>query len=193
MTWLAIKLFFGGMLKRLSGAAGALLRWIGRNPSLAAIIALCGLSAGLWWHYSRQHARDLATIGARDTQIAEMKDAEAKAHDAQVAVLKAKEDQWAQLAKHKDQDYETELTSARDATARYIAAHRMRVSNGDGQILAGPGSTAQDHSPGIPPAMPTFSLMVEIESADVQACGDLYGYARAAHDWAMKLVETNGR
>ncbi len=44
MSWLAIKLFLGGALKRLTG----LFAVIGRYPWQTAVIVLLALSAGLW-------------------------------------------------------------------------------------------------------------------------------------------------
>ncbi len=62
-AWFAIKLLLGGWLKRLSGAATALLGSIRRNPWPSAVIALCALLAvKFWW--------DAGVIAGKDLQIA---------------------------------------------------------------------------------------------------------------------------
>lgn len=79
-------------------------------------------------------------------------------------------------ARAADKSHTKELADARSATDRYIAAHRMRPAGS----CHSPAPAAP--SAGLPQEVPTDPVMVG--SSDVRACGDLYAYALAAHQWA---------
>lgn len=91
----------------------------------------------------------------------------------------------AALAKEKDQaraadkEHADALADARDATDRFIDAHRVRPES---RLCPDPATTPT--SPGLPQEVPTG---IVVDQADVRACGDLYSYALSAHRWAVGL------
>lgn len=109
------------------------------------------------------------------------KSAEARA--AQIAVNRAAEERYADLAKDADHDHETTRIVVRDATDRHIIANGVQ----DGQCVpSGTSAPASGDSPAVPESVPAHVIL---DTADVRACGDLYAYSLAAHLWAVGLAE----
>lgn len=79
--------------------------------------------------------------------------------------------------------HEAELAGVRAATAEYIRTHRVRL---EAPIHSGTATSPADT--GVSEEVSTSSL-VAVTDSDVQACGDLYAYAIAAHDWAREIAQ----
>jgi hypothetical protein len=185
MTGLALKLFFGGLLKRIGAFLADAFRWILAHPWQAAVIALCAFSAWLWWHDSRIIAAKDRTIAAHERVIEAMK-AESLANlAAQWAQKRAVEQRYKDLADDNDERHEKELVSVRSAADRYIAAHRLRAENGSSSSQA--GSPAENLDPEIPGSVPGDPDMVAVSTDDLHRCSAAWQYAVDAHVWAMEL------
>ena len=94
---------------------------------------------------------------------------------AKTSAALAKERKKARAA---DKSHVETLADVRDATARFIAANRVRKA-GSGHCTATPAPDT-----GLPKEVPAYIVM---DQADVRACGDLYAYALDAHKWATSL------
>lgn len=149
------------------------------------IIALVAFSGAQTWRAS--HWKDEAQLCQagrkqdRDRYVQAQKDAAAVAL-AEKARIEAEHAAQAERAQH---DYDEQVDEARDATARYIADHRVRTE-GAGGSSSKSTSAASDRGAGVPSSL---STAVVVDQADVQACGDLYSYAVSAHAWAMGIAE----
>ena len=120
---------------------------------------------------------------ARD-QIAAMEVASEAARAAQQAVNDAAAARYQELAERASDDHETTRIVVRDATDRFIADNGVRP---DGQCVpSGTDSPPQGGSAAVPAAMPAQTI---VDTADVRACGDLYAYSLAAHEWARSLSQ----
>lgn len=118
MSWLAVKLFLGGALKRLLSAFG----WATKNPAQALCVLLA--ASTLWfWRADRKH------IAERDKALADVallvkaqQEAKAKQDAADLLNLKTQAEYNRQLeANH------AKLEAARgDAVREFIAARRVR-------------------------------------------------------------------
>jgi hypothetical protein len=186
MTLLAIKLFLGGMLKRLTAALSALLGWIGRRPWQAAVIALLALSALLWRgnvsrdrtiaRMTEQHAKELAQRDAAS-------DANLALAHAQVAALQAK---YNEQAKEAQDDYEAASRDADANLARYVAANRVRPDQVCRSNAPAPG---EGENPAVPPAMPSDTGMVANRESDLQALVEWTKVGVTAHNDAVRKIE----
>lgn len=184
MPWLAIKLFFGGFLKRLTGAFSALLGWIGRYPWQAACLALLLASAWLWRGWNGERAGRLADNLAADAAMKSVMDAsEANAAAAQ-AQVKAVEAKSAELAKDADHAHELALQNARTATDRFIAANRVRPGQGGSCPAPAP---AEGNDPGVPPEVPSDPL-VFVREPDLQALVEWATVGVEAHNHAVDKI-----
>lgn len=176
MTGLAIKLFLGGLLKRLLG----LFRWLVEHPLHAALIV--AVVASLWLWRGKQHAlaeRDLAR-----EEIAALINA-SKANAA--ALEKQRKDEQARydnLARTADHDHAQALAAADSLTAAYIRSHRMRAV--EGGVSAAPAITQGDGA-GVSAVAPASAIVVS--ESDINACSASYAYALSAYEWALSLAD----
>lgn len=162
MPWLAIKLFFGGMLKRLLNALGALLKWAKDNPAQAIIIALLCLSGGLWWHYSGKVADLQGQIASKQKTIDNMKAASKQAAKDQAEVNHQPAVVSGQIAEVSNEQSKSYYDEGRRAGIAYANAHRVRSGAGSGipdnPDLPGADSAAKvDDGPGEAPGMVAVS------------------------------------
>lgn len=99
--------------------------------------------------------------------------------------IRAKEQQYRNLAQEADHDAEQAHSDALAAADRYIASHRFvcpRDQGGVDRPAANPGGG----NPGVPASLPADSL-VAISDADVRACSAATAYAVEAHNWAVGI------
>ena len=166
---LAIKLFLGGLLKRLINAATALLGIVGRYPWQAACIALLCLSAWLWHGKGVEHRRYLAERGGRaaDRHAFEQAQIEAQAkQDKQDAANFASQ----QAANDEQRKDHAKLEAARgDAVARFIAPRRVRGPEASSGSPSGAGVAAVPDSPGSPVDGQPTSDLVAVKPEDIDA------------------------
>lgn len=155
---------------RIQSAAKAAFGWIGRNPLLALVVALCCLSAWLW--HGRSTARE---------ELAQHIAAEKLATGAQKRVNNAAETHYKEVANVADTKHEDMVADAFDATQRYIAEHRVQPA--DRTCKAAPAASSPDSQI---PAKPAAGAVV-VAQADVETCAADYAYARSAYDWAQSL------
>ncbi len=188
MTFLAIKLFFSGILNRLLKAAGAAISWARRNPWPSVVIVLCVALAGTWWHDSRVIAGKDRIISAQARQIDAMKRASDANHTAQLAQKEAEEQRYRNLAHDADTRHVQELASARTAAERYIATHRVRQA-GDGGGISPSSSTASGDGAqgGVGPGPET--LMAAVSDEDIQICTTNTIRLVAVREWALMLTK----
>lgn len=176
ILWLARAL---GWVRQAAGALAALAL---RYPWQAACAALLGCSVLLWrGEHAAIDQRNRARADASALTAASNRAAALAA-----AQRKADEQHYKELADHADVHYRSQLAGARDATARYIAAHRLRPG-----AVAGPGGGTAGEAQGRGAAVPGQSAaeaeLVAVSAADVDRCAADYGYAKAAFDWAASL------
>jgi hypothetical protein len=168
MTWLAIKLFFGGLLKRLTGVISTLLGWVGRYPWQAALIVALCLSGWLW--RGRQAARvEAAQWEQKFTdQKATYEKAQADALLAQIAADKGNTGTQTGINK------EVELVSVqieaarKDAVAQYARANPVRVCRqAPASAPSGAGPANVPDNPGQPDGPTEIPGMVAITRDDL--------------------------
>lgn len=182
MTWLAVKLFMGGVLKRV----GALLSWAGRNPWQALSIALLCLCGALWWHYTGKVDDLTRTVATRDATISQMKDASEANRKAQLAQKAAVEQRYREHANETDLKHAQELGSARDALARYIALHRVRqAATGGGIGPSSPASESGSASSAVGPGQD--AELAAVSADDLEICTVNSLRLKDARDWALGL------
>lgn len=168
MTWLAIKLFFGGVLKRLLGAATALFDFARRNPWKAVVIALLLALAWTWHGKSKAIEQRDAWIIAFDKQkaayIAAQKEAEAKQKAADQSNIAG------QLAAIRQQDAaHVQLEAARrDAVSEFRTAGRMRFEAAC-RSPSGAGVAPLRDNPGPPAGGQADSDLVAVKPEDIEA------------------------
>ena len=188
MTWLAIKLLFGGALKRLWGWLGSVFTFVREKPALAAIVLLAGLSGWLW--YTRGEARDQrdAAVAGRAADRTAYVQAQAEAHRLALAAKAATEARYTSLAKEADNEFQTELADARSDAERYIASHRVRpeaASRAGGKAVG--SADNRDSGGGERPGDAPF--MVAVAEADIGVCTTNTLRLEAVRDWALSLAE----
>jgi hypothetical protein len=186
MSFLAIKLFLGGALKRLLSGLRALLGIARRHPwQFALIVALCACG-WLWRGWSREEAAHLADNAKHKAELARIEQASDANLAAQIAQVKAVEAKSAAIAKESDREHSIELAAARSAADRYAARNRVRTET---VYRSAPGSTAESDSPGIPADPAPEAFMVAISRDDLDRCATSYAYAVSAHKWAGEMIE----
>lgn len=177
---LALRLLGAG--RWLKQAAAGALGLVRRYPWQAAlIVALC--LAG--WLYRGKHAVERQRDAAR-AEIAAMIDA-SKVNRA--AAEKQAHEQQAKLdtaTKDATDAYQDGLATSRDATARYIAAHRLRAGPCD---ISAAGAATEGNNPGVPADLPADPPSVAISEADLQAFVDWLQIGVAAHNQAVAKIE----
>lgn len=182
MPFLLLKLL--GIGRWLKEAATALFRAILAHPKEAAIIALCASS--LWLFRGRQAARveaarwETAFGDQKLTYERASKEAAALA----LAQVKAVEAKSAQLAKDADHAHELAQRDARDATARFAAAHRVRPNQVCRSDAPAP---AEGNDPGLPADLPPDPL-VAIREPDLQALVEWATVGIEAHNLSVDKV-----
>lgn len=181
MTWLAIKLFFGGVLKRLLGAATALFDFARRNPWQAAVIALLLALAWTWHGKSKAIEQRDAWIVAFDKQkaayIAAQKAAEAKA----IAAKLAQEAKDEQRRKDADNALKQDMLDDRRRTDAYASRMRYkapRSAPSGTDLPSTPEATSISDGPG------DFAELVGITRTDLDLCTVNSRRLQNAHDWA---------
>lgn len=172
MIWLAFRLW----TRKALGTALSVFR---AYPLQCALITSLCLSAWLWRGWHGEHA-------GRAADMARVAAAQVEADRIAQQALAETERRYRMKANEADAHYNAQLADARDATARYIASHRVRAdgSHSTGQAVA----SARGGSPGVPETVPSPDSFVAVSQSDVQACADLYVYALAAHDWALSIA-----
>jgi len=178
MTWLAIRLFMGKALERLLTA----FRWMIAHPREALLIAAV---LALFWQNRAIHSARAERDAARH-EVAAMIEA-SKANRA-AAERQAKEQQAKLDAATKDaQDaYQDGLAQSRDATARYVASHRLRKDCG----ISPAASPAQGSDPSLPTQVPADPPSVAISETDLQALIDWLQIGVAAHNQAVEKIQS---
>ena len=175
---LAIKLFLGGVFKRLSGLFGLARAY----PRETIIIALIALSALLW--RGKQHA-----FAERDAARAETAKAITAGQQALAAQIKLHDETkaaYAAKAKEANDDYAKDLAAASTAADRYANANRVRkVCVSRPSETSGP---AEDNHSAVP-EVPAAETLVAITRADFDKCTALYPYANGAYKWGVVLRE----
>ncbi len=176
-----------GVGRWLKEALGALLRWAGRNPWQALIIALCAFSGWLWLHDSRVIDGLAGKLATANKTISDMKAASEQNRLAQLAQKAKAEQRYKDIAHEADKEHAEQLADANDALARYIATHRVRAGEG-GFSIRPAGSVAEGGSAEVPASLPTDSF-VAVSDDDMHRCTAIATYALDAHNWALKLAE----
>lgn len=144
------------------------LGWLRSNP-LAALCLILALWAGVErhsahkWHDRAEQCRTASQAAA----------------EAQKALRDAETRQSKEKAVEVDKSHTVDLAAVRDATAAYIASHRVRSPR-----ISAPVAIDQASGPGLPAPVPAAVVVVE---ADVRTCADLYAYSTAAHNWAVTV------
>lgn len=183
MTWLAIKLFMGGALKRLLNGLSALFNIARSHPWHAALIASMCLSG--WLYRGKQSA--LAERDAARDETAQVIKAGQQALAAQIKLHDETKAAYAAKAKEANDDYAKDLAAASTAADRYANANRVRkvcVSR-----PAENGASAENSDPGVLEVPATETELVAISRADFDKCTALYPYANGAYKWGVVLRE----
>ncbi len=177
MIPIAIKLFLGGVFKRLSGLFGLVRAY---PLHCALIVALC-LSGWLW--RGKQSAiaeRDAARAGWAQAITAGQQAlaAQIQMHDETKAAYAAK-------AKEADREHEIELAAASDRTERFIADNGVRKACGSRAIVASAPAESPVAKSGDGPG--AASDLVAVTPADVRLCTTNSLRLKAVHDWGEGL------
>jgi hypothetical protein len=190
MTWLAIKLFLGGAIKRLTEALTALLGWAARYPWQAAVIASLCLSGWLW--RGRQAARVEAARWEQAfvDQKAAYLSAQAEAKSRQI--IRDRQELAAQtaLAAQVEQAHAANDTIRKNAVDAYARAHPVRLCRqAPASAPSGPGETSVPGDPGQPDEAPADADLVAITRTDLDHLA-----AKAMRDsewmnWADALIK----
>jgi hypothetical protein len=168
----AIKLFLGGLLKRLINAATAAFAWATASTARMLAVALCAsLLANLWLYRGKQaeHAGWVREIAER---IADRKAYEAAQIDAQAAQDKQDAANFAsqQAANDEQRKDHAKLEAARgDAVARFIAPRRVRGPEAVDRAAGGPGVAALPDNHGPPVDGQTGGDFVAVKPEDIDA------------------------
>jgi hypothetical protein len=166
-------------------ALTAILSAFTRYPLHCALIASLALSAALWTRGNRYRDKAAECAAGRVADRRAYTAAQAEAKRLAIAAREAKEAEYRAKAKESDNAKTTyTATVSRDAD-RFIAAHRMR-RQAAGSPAGSAGASPEGASPGVPFAVPGFTLVAD---ADVRACSELGAYATAAHEWSLSLGE----
>lgn len=168
MPWLAIKLFMGGLLKRLTGLLGV----VGRYPWQSACIALLCLS-GAFWHVIGKRNDTIAGLNGKIGQIVAASDENHAAQVAQVKALEAKSQQLARDNANVETQIRTVYVDRRDSYA-----DRMRF---DKVCRVSPGSPGQDSPAPIDNGPGADSVVVS--RADFDIFVENTGRLVAVHQW----------
>ena len=187
MIPIAIKLFLGGIWKRLIEALGAVFSFARRFPWQAAVIALCALLA--WQTHGKGNAldeRDAAIAGRKADRLAYI-DAQGVAEAKAIAVLIATETRYKDIAHAADIRASQTLADARTAAERYADSHRVR-----GQAACRPpGGTI---APGLPDPAPddngpgAAADMVAVSREDFDKLTTAAVRAAVNHEWGEALI-----
>lgn len=172
---LAIKLFLGGVFKRLSGLFG--LVWA--YPLHCALIASLCLAGWLW----RGKQTALAERDAARAETAQVIKAGQQALAAQIKLHDETKAAYAAKAKDADREHEIELAAASDRTERFIAGNGVRKACGSRASVA--SAPAEDRSAGLHEEVPADSVVVS--AADVRTCTAATSYAVSAWKWGQSL------
>lgn len=173
-----IKLFFGGLLKRLLGAVAALVSLIGRYPWQAACVALLALSAFMW----RGKAN---AIDERDMARAETKAVLARSEEnlaAAKAQVKAYEAKYSKLAKDNADAEQIIRTVYVDRSDRN--AERMRFDK-----ICGSNPTAPTKDQPAPFDNGPGPEAVVVGRTDYDILVENTVRLEAAHQWGQSLVK----
>jgi len=115
-----------------------------------------------------------------------MIEAQAGAASAQRAVNDRAEQAYRDRAKESDDEKKQFDGAVRDATDRYVSAHRVRPEAAC-RAPGGSDPAAEDRDPGMAGALPGVADVV-ISESDLRQLTDAAGYAVACHNWALSLV-----
>lgn len=161
-------------MKALRAAVGATCKY---PLQVALIVALCAVA---WFWRAERRAVD-----ALDAFKAETVAAQVEAGRKAIAVKLATEAHYKDLANDADKEHAAALVAAHDATARYIAAHRVRIdgsrASGGTVASAESGGAQGGNRPGAP------SDMVAVTSDDMMICTENTTRLQAVRDWAVQL------
>lgn len=169
MVWLAIKLFLGGALKRLTDAIGSVFRAVVAHPKEAAIIASLCLSVWLW--RGRQEARVEAARWEQAfvDQKAGYEKAQADATQAQLAADAREFDLKTLLAEKADDLSRLSTERTRVAVADYAGRMRCEAPRG---APGGTGGAGLPGDPGQPPDEAPAPELVAIARPDLDALAE---------------------
>jgi hypothetical protein len=182
MTWIAIKLFLGGAMKRLLSGLTALLGIARQHPWQTALaIALCAL-AWTWRGWSREEAAHLADNAKHKAELARIEQASAANLAAQIAQVKAVEAKSAAIAKD-NANAETQIRTVYVDRGR-ANAERMRFDKVCSSAASGPAQdnpAPVDHGPG-PEA-------IVLERRDYDILIENTARLEAVHQWGDTMVK----
>ena len=176
---LAIKLFLGGVFKRLSGLLGLV-----RAYPLHCALIVAVLAAGCLWR-GKQSA--LAERDAARAQTAQVIKAGQQALAAQKKEYDDARAKGAAIKKDQDNDNKTDRAAASAAGDKYAANNGLRKVCRSGAVQT--SASAENSDPGVSQVAPTETELVAITRADFDKCTALYPYANGAYKWGVVLRE----
>ena len=178
-----IPLWIASALLQARSFIGGALAWFGRNPLVAALVALACLS-GLLLHEYEVRGRTIARL---TTQAAQFRAAQDEAGKLAQQALMRQQALYSAKANEADNEFNQSLADARHSADVYIAGHRAVFvrSSPAGGAPGGAVASAESGSASVPAPVPGDAVLVS--PSDVQACTAATGYAIAAHDWALSL------
>lgn len=180
---LLIRLFFGGLIKRVIGAFTGFFSWARQNPAWALLIVGALVSA-LWiWHVTGQRddarQRLAATQKAFDETVENYQRAAADAETIQAENLANVAKQYEDNANDEIAQYQSSAADYRGRFERLRAARRNQSGAGQTDLPAVPdpsgGTPPADHNPGQPsdPEM----IAIRIDDLETLVKGALQGEA----------------
>jgi hypothetical protein len=185
VTWLAIKLFAGGLLKRLWEAATALWGVASRHPWQAALIVAV-LAAGWQWR-GKQHAMaDLAAEKiAHAASIKQYQDASAKAKADQTALFAENQALSQRIAENAISNHRVNIAATDRALADYATAHGLRKACSG---ISAPGIAPVPADPGAPDSPSPDADMVAVTRPDLDALAKAAVQGREATSFLIEQV-----
>ena len=182
MTWLAIKLFLGGALKRLTEALSALWGFALRHPREAAIVALLALSGWQTWRLST--VKQSLTTARAELVSQRYKFEQAIAANLAAQVAQKRELEAKLAAQAKENAYVEKALRAELGARAADYANRMRLDKVCRSAAPSPGKDSPapvDNGPG--------SDAVVLERRDYDILIDNTVRLEAVHQWGKSLVK----
>lgn len=190
MTWLAIKLFLGGALKRLLSLLGTVADFARRYPWQAACIAL--LLALAWQTRGKSNAIEERDIARAETRaiVAEYEKAQLLAAAKQANADRREFALKSSLAEKADALSRSVAVASRSAVAAYARAHPVSLCRqAPDSAASGPGDINVPGYPGQPSDGTEGGELVAITRADLDILAEEAMQGAVRHRFLRSLVD----
>jgi len=171
MSWLAIKLFMGGALRRIGGMFASLFEWSKRNPALALLIAVSLIGGFYTWRLSNKLEHTKQRLAATEKAFA---GTIVNYRLAAIKFQKAQADNLVRVAKEQKENADEQIAAFKSDTDDWRGRfERLRASRNQSRASDNHMSTATETTSGTPqpnpdPGQPTDSEMIAVRIDDLE-------------------------